>query len=105
MKGVNFIVDENNQKTAVLIDLNQDRELWKIIESYLSTHSKAIQTNQSVQLLASPPGFVWEIWQRQADALSEQILQRRSHQLIDVDHLWALSRQDLEDKHDDCFSN
>jgi len=36
MKGINFIVDENNQKMAVLIDFNEYKGLWQIIESHLS---------------------------------------------------------------------
>ena len=29
MKGVQFVVDENGEKTAVLIDLKQHSELWE----------------------------------------------------------------------------
>jgi hypothetical protein len=29
MKGIQFVVDENGEKTAVLIDLKQHSELWE----------------------------------------------------------------------------
>ncbi len=30
MKGVNFVVDERNEKKAVIIDLKRHRDIWRI---------------------------------------------------------------------------
>jgi hypothetical protein len=29
MKGVKFVIDENGERSAVLIDLNENSELWE----------------------------------------------------------------------------
>jgi len=70
MKGIHFIVDENNQKMAVLIDLNEYKGLWQIIESHLSvslpSSVKTVQRTQHLQPLVSSDELIQpldEIWE------------------------------------------
>ena len=40
MKGIQFLVDENGKKTAVVIDLAEWQELWEDIQDVLVTQSR-----------------------------------------------------------------
>ncbi|UBF26707.1 hypothetical protein K9N68_01505 [Kovacikia minuta CCNUW1] len=40
MQGIQFLVDEQGQKTAVVIDLEQHGELWKDIYDLLLAESR-----------------------------------------------------------------
>ncbi len=45
MKGIQFLVDENNEKVAVQIDLNIYGELWEdIYDAILAEQSKGEET-------------------------------------------------------------
>lgn len=49
--------------------------------------------------------FSFITWLAQSQQLSAQILQRRQNQSINVDELLAMTRLDLESKHDEFFSH
>jgi hypothetical protein len=41
MKGVKFVVDENGERSAVLIDLKENAELWEdFYDSYVAEERK-----------------------------------------------------------------
>ncbi len=47
MKGIQFVVDEKGGKTAVLIDLQEHRELWEDFYDCLIAHARANEPRES----------------------------------------------------------
>jgi hypothetical protein len=42
MKGVRFVIDENGERSAVLIDLKENEELWEdFYDSYVAREREA----------------------------------------------------------------
>ncbi len=49
MKGIQFVVDEKGERTAVLIDLKQHEELWEdIYDGYLA-RQRSEEPNESLE--------------------------------------------------------
>ncbi len=50
MKGIQFIVDEQGEKTAVVIDLKQWGQEWEAFYNFLLTHTSSDESclNQSL---------------------------------------------------------
>ena len=48
MKGVEFVVDEQGEKKAVLIDLRQHRDLWEDIYDTLKTIERKKEPRESM---------------------------------------------------------
>lgn len=48
MKGVQFVVDEQGEKKAVLIDLQKNKELWEDIYDTLVAAERADEPRESL---------------------------------------------------------
>jgi hypothetical protein len=49
MKGVQFLVDDNGNKTAVLIDLKTHAPLWENFYDLASAHSRKEESRESLE--------------------------------------------------------
>ena len=49
MKGIQFIVDDEGRKTAVLIDLKEHGELWEDFYDSLVTRARAGESRESLE--------------------------------------------------------
>lgn len=49
MKGVQFVVDEKGEKTAVLIDLKEHGEVWEDLYDSLIARSRAAEPRESFE--------------------------------------------------------
>lgn len=49
MKGVQFVVDENGQKTAVVINLKQHSELWEDFYDSAVAHAREKEPRESLE--------------------------------------------------------
>jgi len=49
MEGIQFVVDEKGQKTAVLIDLKKHGELWEDFYDSLITRLRADEPRESLE--------------------------------------------------------
>lgn len=49
VKGVQFVVDENGEKTAVLIDLKKNRELWEDVYDLGLARRRAREPRESLE--------------------------------------------------------
>lgn len=49
MKGIQFIVDNEGRKTAVLIDLKEYGELWEEFYDSLIAHARADEPRESLE--------------------------------------------------------
>jgi hypothetical protein len=49
MKGVQFLVDENGNKTAVLIDLKKHARLWEDFQDLALARSRAKEPRESLE--------------------------------------------------------
>ena len=49
MQGIQFVIDEEGKKTAVLIDLKEHAELWEDFYDSLIAHSRAAEPRESLQ--------------------------------------------------------
>jgi hypothetical protein len=56
MKGIQFVVDEKGEKTAVLIDLQEHGELWEDFYDCLIAQARAVNHVNPLQRYASRPG-------------------------------------------------
>jgi PHD/YefM family antitoxin component YafN of YafNO toxin-antitoxin module len=48
MKGIQFVVDDKGEKTAVLIDLQEYGELWEDFYDCLIAHARADEPRESL---------------------------------------------------------
>jgi hypothetical protein len=49
MRGVQFLVDDDGEKTAVLIDLKKNAELWEDFYDVAVTRSRAKEPRESLE--------------------------------------------------------
>lgn len=49
MRGVRFVVDESGKKTAVQIDLKQNRELWEDFYDAALARSRADEPRETLE--------------------------------------------------------
>jgi hypothetical protein len=49
VKGINFLVDEGNEKQAVVIDLKKHRDLWEDFYDTLLTKQRAKDPRESLE--------------------------------------------------------
>lgn len=49
MKGVQFVVDDQGEKKAVLIDLQKNKELWEDIYDSLVASQRAHEPRQTLE--------------------------------------------------------
>jgi hypothetical protein len=49
MKGVQFLVDENGNKTAVLIDLKKNAELWEDFQDLALARARESEPRESIE--------------------------------------------------------
>jgi hypothetical protein len=49
MKGVQFVVDEHGNKTAVVINLKQNSELWEDFYDSAVAHSREKEPRESLE--------------------------------------------------------
>lgn len=49
MRGVQFLVDDNGQKTAVLIDLKKNAQLWEDFYDVALAKSRAKEPRESLE--------------------------------------------------------
>jgi hypothetical protein len=49
MKGVQFLVDENGKKTAVLIDLKRNAELWEDFYDLALARARTSEPRESIE--------------------------------------------------------
>ena len=49
MRGVQFLVDDDGEKTAVLIDLKKNAELWEDFYDVAVARSRAKQPRESLE--------------------------------------------------------
>lgn len=49
MKGIQFIVDDEGRKTAVLIDLKEHGELWEDFYDSLTARARAEEPRESLE--------------------------------------------------------
>jgi len=49
MKGVQFVVDEQGNKTAVVINLKQHSELWEDFYDSAAAHSRKSEPRESLE--------------------------------------------------------
>ena len=49
MKGAQFLVDENGEKTAVLIDLKKNPKLWEDLYDRALAHSREDEPRESLE--------------------------------------------------------
>ena len=49
MEGIQFLVDESGEKTAVLIDLKKYGELWEDFYDSLTAHARADEPRESLE--------------------------------------------------------
>jgi len=49
MKGVQFLVDEKGNKTAVLIDLKRNSELWEDFYDLAVAHRRELEPRESLE--------------------------------------------------------
>ncbi|OQY45297.1 MAG: hypothetical protein B6242_10805 [Anaerolineaceae bacterium 4572_78] len=65
------------------------------------------QTNQPLNIYQTQlqgNNWDWADWLNECTSLSNNILNRRDHQPINVDMIWQATQQDLENKHDPIIS-
>jgi len=48
-KGIQFVIDEKGEKTAVLIDLKKHREIWEDFYDSLIAHSRHDEPRESLE--------------------------------------------------------
>jgi len=51
MQGINFIVDNNNQKVAVVIDLAQHAEVWEDFYDVLLAQERKNEPRESLEFV------------------------------------------------------
>jgi hypothetical protein len=49
MEGINYLIDEKGQKTAVQIDLKEHGDLWEDFEDTLIAESRANDPRESLE--------------------------------------------------------
>ena len=49
MKGVQFLVDDNGNKTAVLIDLKRNAELWEDFYDLAVSHARKSEPRETLE--------------------------------------------------------
>lgn len=49
MQGIQFVVDDRGDKTAVLIDLKKHGDVWEDIYDKLLAHSRADDPRESIE--------------------------------------------------------
>jgi hypothetical protein len=49
VKGINFVVDEENEKQAVIIDLKKHRDLWEDFYDTLLTKSREKDPRETLE--------------------------------------------------------
>jgi len=49
VKGINFLVDEENEKQAVVIDLKKHRDLWEDFYDTLLTKERAKDPRETIE--------------------------------------------------------
>ena len=49
VKGINFVVDEANEKQAVIIDLKKHRELWEDFYDTLLTKNREKEPRETLE--------------------------------------------------------
>ena len=49
MRGVQFVVDENGEKKAVLIDLRQHKQLWEDFYDTLLAREREAEPRESIK--------------------------------------------------------
>lgn len=49
MKGVKFVVDENGERSAVLIDLNENAELWEDFYDAYVARERESEPRESIE--------------------------------------------------------
>jgi hypothetical protein len=49
MKGVQFLVDESGERTAVVLDLRTHRRLWEDIRDRLTVESRRSEPRESLE--------------------------------------------------------
>ncbi len=49
VKGVNFVVDEENEKKAVIIDLKKHRDLWEDFYDTLLTKDREKEPRETIE--------------------------------------------------------
>ncbi|MEW6234017.1 MAG: hypothetical protein AB1656_01395 [Candidatus Omnitrophota bacterium] len=54
MKGVQFVIDENSQKQAVLIDLKKHREIWEDFYDALLAKERENEHRESLEEVIAP---------------------------------------------------
>ena len=53
VKGINFVVDEANEKQAVIIDLKKHRELWEDFYDTLLTKNREKEPRETLEQVRS----------------------------------------------------
>ena len=53
IKGINFIVNEGNEKQAVIIDLKRHRDLWEDFYDTLLTKSREKEPRETLEQVRS----------------------------------------------------
>ena len=53
VKGINFVVDEANEKQAVIIDLKKHRELWEDFYDTLLTKNREKEPRETFEQVRS----------------------------------------------------
>jgi len=48
-KGIQFVIDEKGEKTAVLIDLKKHRKIWEDFYDSLIAHSRHDEPRESLE--------------------------------------------------------
>jgi hypothetical protein len=48
MKGVRFVVDDNGERTAVVIDLRKNRELWEDVYDVALARRRTAEPRESL---------------------------------------------------------
>ena len=49
MKGIQFLVDENGEKSAVLIDLKRHSEIWEDFYDRAVAHSRKAESRETLE--------------------------------------------------------
>jgi hypothetical protein len=48
MRGVQYVTDENGERTAVLIDLKKNGELWEDFHDYIISREREKETRETL---------------------------------------------------------
>jgi len=49
MRGVQYVTDKNGEKTAVLIDLKKNRQLWEDFYDYVVSRERENEPRESLE--------------------------------------------------------